>query len=502
MDGNGRWGTRRGLERSAGHRAGAETVEQIVEAAADLGVSVLTLFAFSSDNWRRPRPEVSALMQLLRRYVRRETSRFVENGVRLSVVGRRDRLHRHIVRAIEHAERVTRGGTRLHLRIALDYSARDAIARAARRWAASPAPSLESLGALITQADGDGPPIPDVDLLIRTGGEQRLSDFLLWECAYAELYFTDRLWPDFTPDDLAAALAEFRRRERRFGDVVAAPAPASRVTPIARALPVPVRTPTTSRGWIEHFRANAAARAAIPSEAGAELGPAELLAVAESVRVFQLGEKGEGRDLVRYARRYAERTGDADYVEAVRMLVAEEQRHAEDLGRFMTAHAIPPLRHTPTHTVFCRLRNVVRTLEIAVAVLVTAEIVAKAYYPLLHDATRSTVLRAICTQTVRDERRHVEFQTQMLGRLRAGRSLFGRCATRALHTVLFLGTILVVGLGHRKVFHASGQGMRGFWRAAWREFRRDLAVMQPSPVRVAAGIGTAPLDPTPLGGRA
>jgi undecaprenyl diphosphate synthase len=217
MDGNGRWGTRRGLARSAGHRAGAKAVERIVEAAPDLGIDVLTLFAFSADNWRRPRAEVQALMRLLRIYVRTEAARCVQNGVRLAVVGRRDRLDGVVVRAIEHAEHVTRGGRRLHLRIAVDYSARESIARAAERWARTASPTVESLGRTIAQATPGEPPVPDVDLLIRTGGEQRLSDFMLWECAYAEIYFTDRLWPDFAPADLGAALAEFRRRERRFG---------------------------------------------------------------------------------------------------------------------------------------------------------------------------------------------------------------------------------------------------------------------------------------------
>jgi undecaprenyl diphosphate synthase len=219
MDGNGRWGTRRGLGRSAGHRAGARTVERIVEAAPGLGIDVLTLFAFSADNWKRPRAEVAALMRLLRAYVRSEASRCVENGVRLGVVGRRDRLDPAVVRAIEDAERTTRGGARLHLRIAVDYSARESIARAAQRWARTASPSVESLGRAIAEPETGGPPVPDVDLLIRTGGEKRLSDFMLWECAYAELCFVDRLWPDFTAADLDAALADFRCRERRFGAV-------------------------------------------------------------------------------------------------------------------------------------------------------------------------------------------------------------------------------------------------------------------------------------------
>jgi undecaprenyl diphosphate synthase len=191
MDGNGRWATRRGLPRVAGHRAGAEAVRRSVEAAPGLGIAALTLYAFSSDNWKRPRGEVSALMRLFARYLRTETPRLSDNGVRLELVGRRDRLPSPLVAAIDAAEHATAGGTRLRLRLAVDYSSRWAI----------------RAGALL----------PDVDLLIRTGGEQRLSDFLLWECAYAELYFSDTMWPDFGAADLGAAVAEFRARERRFG---------------------------------------------------------------------------------------------------------------------------------------------------------------------------------------------------------------------------------------------------------------------------------------------
>jgi len=191
MDGNGRWAARRGLPRAAGHRAGADAVRRIVEAAPDQGVAALTLFAFSADNWKRPASEVAALMRLFARHLHTETPRLVENGVRLEVVGRRDRLPAPLVTAIRAAERATAAGTRLRLRLAVDYSARAAIA--------------------------DRHILPDVDLLIRTGGEQRLSDFLLWECAYAELYFSEIMWPDFTVADLADALRAFHARQRRFG---------------------------------------------------------------------------------------------------------------------------------------------------------------------------------------------------------------------------------------------------------------------------------------------
>jgi undecaprenyl diphosphate synthase len=218
MDGNGRWATRRGLPRSAGHRAGVLAVRRVVEAAPDLGVGTLTLFAFSSDNWRRPPAEVNALMSLLRHYLKTELKRLVENGARLTVIGRRDRLPDGLSDAIAEAEKASAGGRRIDLRIALDYSARDAIAKAAARWLAEHPPSHEAFGKLLTWESAGS----DVDLLIRSGGEKRLSDFLLWEMAYAELRFVDTFWPDFTGDDLAAALADFRTRERRFGGLTPA----------------------------------------------------------------------------------------------------------------------------------------------------------------------------------------------------------------------------------------------------------------------------------------
>ncbi|HYX83312.1 MAG TPA: polyprenyl diphosphate synthase [Gemmatimonadales bacterium] len=191
MDGNGRWATRRGLPRTAGHRAGAEAVRRVVKIAPDCGITALTLYAFSSDNWSRPAAEVATLMRLFARYLRSETAELATQGVKLMIVGRRDRLPSSLVKAIAAAEATTATGTRLELRIAVDYSGRAAI-RA-------------------------GTLLPDVDLLIRTGGEQRLSDFLLWECAYAELWFTERMWPDFGAAQLAAAIHEFHSRDRRFG---------------------------------------------------------------------------------------------------------------------------------------------------------------------------------------------------------------------------------------------------------------------------------------------
>jgi undecaprenyl diphosphate synthase len=213
MDGNGRWAAARGLPRVAGHRAGADAVNRVVEAAPRCGIAVLTLFAFSSDNWRRPQDEVSELMRLFACYLSRETGRCLANQVRLEVIGRRDRLGCRLLSTINEAETATAGGTRLRLRIAVDYSGRDAILAAARGLAELSRESLE---------DRLGPP---VDLLIRTGGEQRLSDFLLWECAYAELMFARRMWPDFDAADLASAVRDFHGRERRFGGVPIPPLP-------------------------------------------------------------------------------------------------------------------------------------------------------------------------------------------------------------------------------------------------------------------------------------
>jgi len=223
MDGNGRWAEARGRPREWGHRQGAKAVRAVVEAAPELGVATLTLYAFSSDNWQRPEREVRSLMSLFRRYLHTESAALAESGVRLSVIGRRDRLAPDLLRAIEAAESVTADGTRLLLRLAVDYSSRHALLEVARSCDARGAldrGTFERLLAEVTHSTQEG--APDVDLLIRTGGEQRLSDFLLWECAYAELVFTPRMWPDFRSEDLAAAVREFHGRDRRFGRVQAA----------------------------------------------------------------------------------------------------------------------------------------------------------------------------------------------------------------------------------------------------------------------------------------
>ena len=226
MDGNGRWATARRLPRIAGHEQGALAVKRTVEVAPPLGITVLTLFAFSADNWKRPRPEVEALMTLFRHYLEAEVPTLAREGIRLSVIGRRDRLPHALVDAIVLASTRTARGRALSLRLAVDYSARDAILRAARGFRPAETPTREAFRRHLGDAYGGEADAPDVDLLIRTGGEQRLSDFLLWEAAYAELHFTPRPWPDFDAAALAAAVDDFRHRQRRFG---ALPEPAAAV---------------------------------------------------------------------------------------------------------------------------------------------------------------------------------------------------------------------------------------------------------------------------------
>ena len=228
MDGNGRWAASRGLPRTAGHHAGVRAARAIVESAVRAGVGTLTLYAFSSDNWSRPTPEVTALMRLLRRSLHTESKRCLENGVRLTIVGRRDRLPTALRAAIADAEALTARCRNLHLRVAIDYSSRDGIIRAAERYAhqlvrgsADEPLTREQFGELLAEVHHDPRPVRDVDLLIRTGGEQRLSDFMLWECAYAELYFTPTMWPQFGEEELREALRVFESRERRFGGVPA-----------------------------------------------------------------------------------------------------------------------------------------------------------------------------------------------------------------------------------------------------------------------------------------
>jgi undecaprenyl diphosphate synthase len=220
MDGSGRWAVSRGLPREEGHRAGTAAVRRAVEAARDAGIGTLTLFAFSGDNWRRPSHEVSNLLHIFEEYFRRDLPRWRATGTRISVIGRRDRLGYALLEAVEDAEAETAEGSGLHLRIALDYSGRNSILQAARQLQKKClGPTREMFAQLLGEITNSGGPSPDVDLLIRTGGEKRLSDFMLWECAYAEMIFTDQMWPDFEAVDLEAALQEFHGRDRRFGRI-------------------------------------------------------------------------------------------------------------------------------------------------------------------------------------------------------------------------------------------------------------------------------------------
>jgi len=220
MDGNGRWAKKRGLPRIVGHKNGAEAVRRAVAASIELGIRYLTLFGFSSENWKRPPSEIDDLMGLLRHYLRGEIAELHKNGVRVRVIGERDKLAPDIVTLIDNAESLTRGNERLHLSMAINYGGRAEIALAARAVAAQVAsgalkPEQVDEDCIARHLFTSG--IPDPDLLIRTSGEQRISNFLLWQSAYAELVFTETLWPDFAKDDLERALRDSHGRERRYG---------------------------------------------------------------------------------------------------------------------------------------------------------------------------------------------------------------------------------------------------------------------------------------------
>jgi undecaprenyl diphosphate synthase len=222
MDGSGRWAEARGLPRSRGHQAGRKAVGRAIEVALDEGVRVLTLFTFSTENWGRPEDEVSQLMEIFEDFLRADAPAFASRGVRITVIGRRDRLPDSLRRSIDAIELSSREGGRLQVRLAIDYSGREAIADAARRFGQAPDFSTEAFGrALVESAHTDGNSL-DIDLLVRTGGELRLSNCPLWEIAYAELYFTPCLWPDFARADFQAALSEYSMRQRRFGRIAVA----------------------------------------------------------------------------------------------------------------------------------------------------------------------------------------------------------------------------------------------------------------------------------------
>ena len=218
-DGNGRWATSRGLPRSAGHRAGAEAARSIIEAAPRLGIHTLTLFALSSANWRRPAAEVNAILRILHEYLLAETTHCINEGIRLNIIGRKDRVPATLRQVIADAEAATASGTRLNVRLAIDYSAREAIFQAACRFYKVTELSPGSFSQVLSEIHRGGS--TEVDLLIRTGGEQRISDFLLWECAFAEFVFLSKRWPDFTVADLQSAIEEFQRRERTRGGLPA-----------------------------------------------------------------------------------------------------------------------------------------------------------------------------------------------------------------------------------------------------------------------------------------
>ncbi len=212
MDGNGRWAKKRHLPRALGHKRGVETVRDIVRAAGDLGLEVLSLYAFSSENWKRPEDEINDLMGLLRSFIKSDIDEFASNNVRLKIIGNYKALAPDIVTLIEDAMARTAGNTRTTLVVALNYGSQDELVRAATAAAGQGAITVETIEANLDTAD-----LPPLDLLIRTSGEQRLSNFMLWQAAYAELWFTDTLWPDFTKAELAQALADFEGRERRYG---------------------------------------------------------------------------------------------------------------------------------------------------------------------------------------------------------------------------------------------------------------------------------------------
>lgn len=233
---------------------------------------------------------------------------------------------------------------------------------------------------------------------------------------------------------------------------------------------------STSQEWREYYEENARSLLNVPWELGAELTPQEKSAIAESLKEFQAGESSEGKHLFRSAQEYSVKTGDPEYVSAIRLFIAEEQRHARDLGRFLTLNEIPLVATTFTDRVFRGLRRLLGGLEISIAVLITAEIIAKVYYAALREATQSAILRRLCDQILSDELMHVRFQAEQLAKLRAGRNRLGRITTMGLQRFLFFGTILVVWPFHRKAIRAGGFSPRDWWRSCWREFHEAFAV--------------------------
>jgi len=229
--------------------------------------------------------------------------------------------------------------------------------------------------------------------------------------------------------------------------------------------------PSSSAAWREYFESNAHGASAIPWERGADLDRQARAAVARSIQEFQRGESSEGKHLYHYAEHYANATGDHDYLYALRLFIAEEHRHARDLARFLRLNGIPLITRTVADSVFRKLRNLFRSLEVSIAVLVTAEIFAQVYYAALQHATASTVLQRLCGRILEDEERHVQFQTWQLSRMRARRPGMARVLARWLQRILFMGTCLVVWSGHRRALRAGGHTFTSFWDAAWNQFR-------------------------------
>ena len=224
MDGNGRWAASRGLPRSAGHKAGVDALRRAVRAAADLGIEYLTIYSFSSENWSRPAVEVSFLLDLLRRFIRQDVAELHHSGVKIKIVGSRDDLEPGMVSLLDDAERLTQENSKLNLVVAFNYGSRQEISRAMSaiaRKLESGKISMADISPELISRNLDTAGIPDPDLLIRTGGEQRISNFLLWQCAYTEFVFVDEFWPDFTKEIFVRALDEFRQRDRRFGGIEA-----------------------------------------------------------------------------------------------------------------------------------------------------------------------------------------------------------------------------------------------------------------------------------------
>jgi hypothetical protein len=226
----------------------------------------------------------------------------------------------------------------------------------------------------------------------------------------------------------------------------------------------------TSQEWLRYFEENTRSLMEIPWHLGPDLTAQEATAIARSLREFQAGESSEGKHLFRYAKAYADRAGDTAYVSAIRLFIAEEQRHGRDLGRFLTINDIELVRTTFTDRVFRMLRHLFGGLEISIGVLITAEIIAQVYYAVLREATHSVVLRRLCDQILRDELRHVRFQAEQLAKLRKGRSRAGMVATMGLQRFLFCGTTLVVWLFHRRAIRQGGYSLPGWWRWCWRAF--------------------------------